>query len=111
MSASDHLLEHVAAWKKEIRQKLSGKKKILFIGVHNRRTDFYKHYKIISNSTLVDQVYFNTAFEMYRYVIDYIGLKYICRAYIFSRKKYNDAKNRVIFLAVSDDNQWIKVTR
>ena len=26
----------------------------------------------------------------------------------FYRKKYNDEKNKVVFLAVSDDNEWLK---
>ena len=28
----------------------------------------------------------------------------------FFRNKYNDDKNQVVFMAVSDDNQWIKVS-
>ena len=57
----------MSTWKREIVQKLSLKKNIIFIGVHNRRTDFSHHYEIVSQSTLVDEVYFNTAFEIYRY--------------------------------------------
>ena len=37
-----------------------------FVGIHNRRTDYLEHYKLISDATLVDQVYFNKAFEIYR---------------------------------------------
>ena len=66
ISSLDHLVEHVSTWKREIVQKIHEKKRVIFIGVHNRRTDYAKHYKIISNSTLVDQVYFNTAFDIYR---------------------------------------------
>ena len=66
LSASDHLQDHVSTWKREIVKKLSLKKKIVFIGVHNRRTDYSHHYEIVSQSTLVDEVYFNTAFEIYR---------------------------------------------
>ena len=61
-------MEHVATWKREIVQKLGEKKNIIFIGVHNRRTDYLEHSKIISGSTLVDQVYFNKAFDIYRWV-------------------------------------------
>ena len=69
LSASDHLLKHVSTWKREIIQNLSLKKNVVFIGVHNRRTDYSHHYKVVSNSVLVDQVYFNTAFEIYRYIL------------------------------------------
>ena len=64
----DHLLNHVSTWKREIVQKLALKKNIIFIGVHNRRTDYSHHYEVISHSTLVDEAYFNTAFEIYRYL-------------------------------------------
>ena len=64
--ASDHLKKHVSEWKRGIIQKFPDKN-IIFVGVHCRRTDFHKHYKEVSNSTLVGQSYFNTAFEIYRY--------------------------------------------
>ena len=97
----------MSTWKREIVQKLSIKKKIIFIGVHNRRTDYSHHYQVVSNSVLVDQVYFNTAFEIYRYHQTLCQLQEL----LVFRKKYNDDKNQVVFLAVSDDNEWIKVLR
>ena len=39
---------------------------------------------------MVDHNFFDKAFDIYR-------------------KKFNDEKNKVIFLAVSDDNKWLKV--
>ena len=123
LSASDHLLKHVSTWKREIIQNLSLKKNVVFIGVHNRRTDYLNHYQVVSNSVLVDQVYFNTAFEIYRYshqpMCNFFSSSRTCQLVniysllIFNRflyrKKYNDDENQVVFLAVSDDNQWIKV--
>ena len=129
LSASDHLLKHVSTWKREIIQNLSLKKNVVFIGVHNRRTDYSHHYKVVSNSVLVDQVYFNTAFEIYRYILtifctlyatllqgvfkvsNHIVVEQQMQLQIFYRKKYNDDKNQVVFLAVSDDNEWIKVMK
>ena len=63
---------------------------MIFVGVHCRRTDYAHHYKVVSGGTLVDHTFFDTAFDIYR-------------------RRYNDDKNKVIFLAVSDDNDWIKV--
>ena len=40
---------------------------------------------------MVDHHFYETAFKIYR-------------------QKYNDETNKVIFLAASDDNEWIKVT-
>ena len=31
--------------------------------------------------------------------------------FFYCRKKYNNDDNKVLFLAVSDDEKWIKVTR
>ena len=31
--------------------------------------------------------------------------------FVLFRKKYNDNENKVVFLAVSDDNKWIKVLK
>ena len=84
----DHLLNHVEEWKKSIRKSIS--KSIKFIGVHCRRTDYANHYKVVSGATLVDHHFFDTAFDIYR-------------------RKYNGDNVKVIFLAVSDDNDWIKV--
>ena len=38
----------------------------------------------------MDKVFFDVAFDIYR-------------------RRYDDEKNKVIFLAVSDDSEWIKV--
>ena len=108
----------MSTWKRKIVRKLSLKKNVVFIGVHNRRTDYKNHYKVVSNSVLVDQVYFNAAFKIYRYYISsfYIYYRVSSKSFgetsniqSFYRKKYNDDKNQVVFLAVSDDNEWIKV--
>ena len=53
-------------WKRKIEETLSEKKKMIFVGVHCRRTDYENHYKVVSGSTLVDQVYFDKAFDIYR---------------------------------------------
>ena len=39
---------------------------------------------------MVDKAFFDVAFDIYR-------------------RRYDDEKNKVIFLAVSDDSEWIKV--
>ena len=75
-------------WKNQIQSENS--KKIIFVGVHCRRTDYLTHIRVVSGATLVDHHFFDTAFEIYR-------------------KKYNDNFKKVIFLAVSDDYQWMKV--
>ena len=62
----------------------------IFVGVHCRRTDYEKHLKVLHGATLVDHTFFDVAFDIYR-------------------RRYNDGKNKVIFLAVSDDENWIKV--
>ena len=77
-------------WKRQIQSESS--KKVVFIGVHCRRTDYEQHIKVVSGATLVDHHFFDTAFDIYR-------------------RKYNDDYNQVIFLAVSDDNTWIKVSK
>ena len=85
----DHLRKHVDTWKMVLTE---GKtKKIIFVGVHARRTDYQNFYKAFK-ATWVDHYFFNAAFDVYR-------------------KKYNDDQTEVMFLAVSDDNMWIKVNR
>ena len=84
----DNLQINVKTWKRQIQSESS--KKVVFIGVHCRRTDYEQHIKVVSGATLVDHHFFDTAFDIYR-------------------RKYNDDYNQVIFLAVSDDNTWIKV--
>ena len=84
----DHIQGHVDQWKNDIRE--SEEKNIIFIGVHCRRTDFQNHLKAVSGAAMVDHHFYETAFDIYR-------------------QKYNDDTNKIIFLAVSDDNDWIKV--
>ena len=62
----DRLLQHVADWKSRIAEKFPDNKKIIFVGVHCRRTDYDHHYRVVSGGSLVDHVYFNKAFEIYR---------------------------------------------
>ena len=85
----DHLKQHVRAWKAELLEDI--KKKVIFVGVHCRRTDFEYHLQTKNGgATLVDQRFFDTAFQIYR-------------------DRYNNDDQQVVFLAVSDDNQWLKV--
>ena len=53
-------------WKEDIVRELGEKREIIFVGVHCRRTDYENHYRVVSGSSLVDQNYFNKAFELYR---------------------------------------------
>ena len=62
----------------------------IFVGVHCRRTDYENHLKVLHGATLVDHTFFDVAFDIYR-------------------RRYNDGQNKVVFLAVSDDENWIKV--
>ena len=84
----DSYYQHNKNWRSEIERDFL--QKIIFIGVHCRRTDYEKHTKWVSGATLVDHHFFDTAFDIYR-------------------RKYNDNEHKVIFLAVSDDIKWIKV--
>ena len=84
----DHLMTEVENFKKTIIE--AEAKNVIFVGVHCRRTDYENHYKAVSGGTLVDETFFNAAFDIYR-------------------NKYNNERNKVIFLAVSDDPSWIKV--
>ena len=63
----------------------------IFVGVHCRRTDYENHLKVLHGATLVDHKFFDVAFDIYR-------------------RRYDDGENKVIFLAVSDDPAWIKVS-
>ena len=104
----DHLLQSVKQWKTNLTAESS--KEIVFVGVHNRRTDYANHLSVVNagnsgfwlvdtsstlfwlaGATLVDQRFFDKAFQIYR-------------------DKFNNDRRQVMFLAVSDDNQWIKVT-
>ena len=86
----DHLTQQVEAWKSSIRKEFNNKN-IVFIGVHARRTDYDKHLIEFSGSIPVDQRFYDKAFEIYR-------------------KRYNNKDDKVVFLAVSDDTKWIKVS-
>ena len=55
------------------------------------RTDFVRHLKVWNEKAdLVDRTFFDVAFDIYR-------------------RRYNCEETTVIFLAVSDDTDWIKV--
>ena len=87
----DHLMSNVSEWKKTIRREEGEKMKIIYVGVHCRRTDYGNHLNVVSKgATLVDKRFFDAAFKIYR-------------------EKYNNKRKKVIFLAVSDDNEWLKV--
>ena len=66
-NSSDHLLEFVTDWKTEIiRSRPSEARTVIFIGVHCRRTDFADHYQEVSGASLVDHIFFDKAFDIYR---------------------------------------------
>ena len=99
VSATDHLLNHVTKWKKEIVQKLSSKKNVVFVGVHNRRADWAQHYQAVDNSdVLVDEVHFNTAFEIYRYLREMFCYMIFTLFYIFTGKSTMMKKTKLYFL-------------
>ena len=88
-SFHDHLLLLVEQWKQSIREIQT--KNVIFVGVHCRRTDYQNHLDTkYEKAILVDKAFFDVAFDIYR-------------------SRYDDEKNKVIFLAVSDDSEWIKV--
>ena len=77
-------------WKQSIREIQT--KNVIFVGVHCRRTDYQNHLNTLyEKATLVDKVFFDVAFDIYR-------------------SRYDDEKNKVIFLTVSDDSEWIKMS-
>ena len=89
-SFHDHLLLLVEQWKQSIRETQT--KNVIFVGVHCRRTDYEKHLNTLyEKATLVDKAFFDVAFDIYR-------------------SRYDNEKNKVIFLTVSDDSEWIKVS-
>ena len=99
VSATDHLLNHVTNWKQEIVQKLSSKKNVVFVGVHNRRADWAQHYQAVDNSdVLVDEVHFNTAFEIYRYLLDMFCCMIFTFFFIFTGKSTMMKKTKLYFL-------------
>ena len=65
----DHLLEFVREWKTEIiLSRRDEAKTVIFIGVHCRRTDFADHYQEVSGASLVDHIFFDKAFDIYRWL-------------------------------------------
>ena len=88
-SFHEHLLLLVEQWKQSIIEIQT--KNVIFVGVHCRRTDYQNHLDTkYEKAILVDKAFFDVAFDIYR-------------------SRYDDEKNKVIFLAVSDDSEWIKV--
>jgi len=83
----DHLVKTVNDWKNSIQNETI--QNVIFVGVHCRRTDFKDHLVAVSGSGMVDHVFYDKAFEIYR-------------------SRYNDDSHKIIFLAVSDDVEWIK---
>ena len=65
-----------------------------------------EHYKHFAHGNLVDRHHFTSSFEVFRFSILKKMKLYRKK---FHRSRYNDESNRVIFLAVSDDIQWMKV--
>ena len=60
------------------------------MGVHSRKTDYDARLRA-SGGCIVDHRFYDAALDIYR-------------------RRYNDQENKVIFLAVSDDPAWIKVS-
>ena len=74
-------------WKQSIRQEEN--KTVIFVGVHCRKTDYDARLRA-TGGCIVDHRFYDAALDIYR-------------------RRYNDEKNKVIFLAVSDDPNWMKV--
>jgi len=83
----NRLIEHVKNFKKQIQNEIP--ENVVFVGVHYRGTDFVNYLKKRSGSSPVDHHFYDKAFDIYR-------------------KRYNNLKQKVIFLAVSDDPRWLK---
>ena len=87
----DHLTKHVKQWKNSILSQYANTE-VIFVGVHCRRTDYAKHLNNMNGgATLVNKTFYEEALRLYRI-------------------KYNSKDHKVIFLAVSDDYEWIKNT-
>ena len=84
----EYLVQHVQNFKRQIQSEFL--KKVIFVGVHCRRTDFVNILEKKGTSTYVKHYFYEKAFDIYR-------------------AKYNDENTKVIFLSVSDDTKWIKV--
>ena len=63
---------------------------MIFVGVHCRKTDYDARLRA-SGGCIVDHRFYDAALDIYR-------------------RRYDDQENKVIFLAVSDDPAWIKVS-
>lgn len=87
----DHLIYNVDTWKASILTKYSQGNKVILVGVQCRRTDYAKHLRMVGGADPVGPQFYFTALDIYR-------------------TKYNTFGQRVIFLAVSDDYEWIKKT-
>ena len=86
----DHLISNVTEWKRNIRKDVETQR-IIYVGVHDRRTGYAAHLNDISKgATLVNKKFYQAAFEIYR-------------------RRYNSETSKVIFLAVSDEPGWLKV--
>ena len=135
----DHLVAGVTDWKNQIIAELKSDKNIIFIGVHCRndrqltwaesliaftshinqwvwlsslfrRTDYAYHYKKLYQGKLVDHQHFDKAFQVYRWSshnFDFYGYVFL----MIIRSRYNNDRNQIVFLALSDDYNWIKVGR
>ena len=86
-----------------------------------RRTDYKHHYKKLYHGKLVDHHHFDKAFQVYRFVYTIHQYCYIDESQkklenliglslFFIRSRYNNNSNKIVFLALSDDYNWIKVT-
>ena len=81
---------YFSVWKSSISEESA--EKVVFVSVHVRRTDYMNHMNIVNGAPLINERFFDKAFE-------------ICR------ERYNSVGRKVIFLATSDDNNWIKVNK
>ena len=63
---------------------------MIFVGVHCRKTDYDARLRALGGC-IVDHRFYDAALDIYR-------------------RRYNDEENKVIFLAVSDNPGWIKVS-
>ena len=57
--------------------------------MHCRRGDYLRFYRRSSGANVVDHHFFDVALDIYR-------------------QRYNDVNNKVIFLAVTNDIEWMK---
>ena len=134
----DHLVAAVRDWKNQIIDELKSDQNIIFIGVHCRngresvstqfcllnlswacmsldclhcyafrRGDYAYHYKTLYRGNLVDHSHFDKAFQVYRLLLRLFRRSFVL--IFFIRSRYNNKRNKIVFLALSDDYNWIKV--